>query len=298
MKFTAVSAAFLALTASVQAAPARLTVRDTTYSDTDILQYALTLEHLENAFYSGALAKYNEAAFTKAGLPSWARGRFAQVGEHEKQHVTLLSGALGSSATAACNYSFPYTDPASFAALSSILEGVGVSAYLGAAGYITDKSYLEVAATILTTEARHQAWVTSAALHEQPWSGPEDTPLSLNAIYTLAAGFITSCPSTNPTLPLTPFPTLTGSPSNAKPGTTVSYSWKGSSNSSATYYAIYYSGLTSQAVQLSGGKAKVPAGLMGTYYTVISTASSNVTDSNTVAGPLISVVNFGSSVTN
>jgi len=285
-----VASAVLAAVAAVQAAP--LVSRDTTYTDTDILNYALTLEHLEATFYAQALAKYDEAAFTKAGLPSFARGRFAQIGAHEKQHVALLSGALGSKAVAACEYTFPYTDPASFAALSSILEGVGVSAYLGAAASITDKAYVTVAGSILTTASRHQAWVKSTALHAQPWSGPEDTPLSLTAVYTLAAPFITSCPSSNPALPLKAFPTLTATA--GKPGSTVTYSFKGYS-ASTTYYATYYSGLTTQSVKLSGGKAKIPAGLTGTYYTVISTASSGVTDATTVAGPLISVVDFPSS---
>lgn len=113
--------------------------------DTTILQYALTLEHLENAFYSGALAKFDQAAFTEAGLPNWVRGRFAQVASHEASHVALLQKALGDSATKPCKYEFPYTDPKSFVALSQLIEGVGTSAYIGAAKLISNKDYVTVA---------------------------------------------------------------------------------------------------------------------------------------------------------
>lgn len=102
----------------------------------------MTLEHLENAFYHEALNKFDAAAFTAAGFPTWVRERFSQIAEHEAAHVALLSGALGSAAVQPCTYKFPYTDPKSFTALSAILENVGVSAYLGAAASIMDKTYL------------------------------------------------------------------------------------------------------------------------------------------------------------
>ena len=192
--------------------------------------------------------------------------------------------------------SFPYTDPKSFAALSMILEGVGTSAYLGAAASISTPAYLTVAGSILTTEARHQAWVASAVEKGQPWSAPEDTPLDFNQVYSLASPFITSCPSSNPALPFMAFPTLTGSPANAASGKSVTYDFTAPSGNS-TLYAAYFYGLSVMTAPLDAGKkATIPKGMVGTYYTVITTsANGTVTDDNTVAGPLISIVGFPSS---
>lgn len=72
--------------------------------DTDVLQFALTLEHLENAFYSGGLAKYTDSDFEKASFPPWVRPRFSQIGQHEDAHVQFLQGALGDNATQPCEY--------------------------------------------------------------------------------------------------------------------------------------------------------------------------------------------------
>ena len=116
----------------------------------------------------------------------------------------------------------------------------------------------------------------------------------LSPIYSLAAPFITSCPTTNPALPVKAYPTLTATPAaGLAAGSKITYSFN-STSSSATYYAVFYSGLTTTAVKLASDKsATVPTGLQGTVFSVIST-SANVTDASTVAGPLISVFNFGS----
>ncbi|KAG5649967.1 hypothetical protein H0H81_001286 [Sphagnurus paluster] len=100
MKITLFTLAFAAIGA-VFAHPVK---RDSTIDDTTVLNFALTLEHLENAFYSQALAKFDDNAFAQAGFQSWVRGRFAQVGAHEAAHVSFLSSALGSQATQPCTY--------------------------------------------------------------------------------------------------------------------------------------------------------------------------------------------------
>jgi hypothetical protein len=133
------------------------------------------------------------------------------IANDEQVHVQVLTAALqanGVTPVAACQYNFPYTDVASFITLSSILEGVGTSAYLGGAPLISSKYYLTVAGAILATEALHTS-DQRAAIGEVPMANPFETPLNPNPVYTLAAQFIVNCPASNPPLPFKPFPLLT-----------------------------------------------------------------------------------------
>jgi len=45
---------------------------------------------------------------------------------------------LNEEALSECTYTFPYTDVQSFVTLATMIEGVGVSAYLGEAGKIAN----------------------------------------------------------------------------------------------------------------------------------------------------------------
>ncbi len=124
-------------------------------NDVTILNYALTLEFLEAAFYEQAVA--NSAYGTSAALKQFAE----VVAVHERKHVNFLKGALGAKAIKSPTFDFgdTVTDPAKFAATAQVLEDTGVSAYLGQVGNISAKGTLAAAATITTVEARHAGWI-------------------------------------------------------------------------------------------------------------------------------------------
>ncbi len=126
----------------------------------------------------------------------------------------------------------------SFITLSSVLEGVGTSAYLAGAPLITSKAYLTAAGSILVTEALHTS-MQRAAINEVPMANPFGTPLDPMSVYTLAAMFIVSCPASNPPLPFTPFPSLAVDAStctceepDCNPGLFEKRGWEGWSPSS------------------------------------------------------------------
>ncbi|PWY99343.1 hypothetical protein BCV70DRAFT_232289 [Testicularia cyperi] len=253
--------------------------------DTVILNYALTLEHLENAFYRDTLATYDAAAFREAGYPDWVRQRFVEIGGHEKAHVDFLSKALGDQATAECTYNFGITDVKTFVATSALLEGIGNSAYLGAAQNITNVAYLTAAGSILTVEARHASWVASSVQQGDGFGAAFDTPLNFNQTYSLAAPLITSCPDSNPALPVAAFPAVTVE-GKVCAGKTVTLS--GDAVQSGQY-AAFLSGLNVYYAQIGDGNTvTVPEDIQyGRSYLVVTKDNTSVSDDNTVAGPAV-----------
>ena len=124
-------------------------------NDVKILNYALTLEYLEAAFYKQAVA--NQAYGTDANLKKFAE----IVAKHEATHVKFLKTALGSAAIKSPTFDFAdtVTDTAKFAATAQVLEDTGVSAYLGQVANVFQAGVLGAAGTIATVEARHASWI-------------------------------------------------------------------------------------------------------------------------------------------
>jgi len=270
------------------AAPTRRSV-PAAVTDTSIMQYALTLEHIEHAFYVQGLKQYDAQAFADAGYEPWVRGRFAQIREHERTHVDFLTSQLGADAPAPCNYSYPYTDIPSFVALSQTLEEVGAAAYMGAAISVESQDVLSAALAISHIEARQAGWVSSAIQKEQPWDGDYETPLYFSGVWSLAAGFITSCPTTNPDLPVQAFPALTLTPAAPVIGQNVSVSYNTTgapvSADGQTWMAWYHDMNTTFTAILPDGVTTVPDGLRGTVFAgVVSNTSVARDDATMVSG--------------
>jgi hypothetical protein len=157
--FTAVVAA-----ASVSAAPSLIKRADyeaPTGGDVTILNYALTLEYLERAFYREGLKNFTNADFVAAGFPDPFYANLKEIAYDEEVcplsilsrsahlsrsqvHVDYLSTALKAvpaTPVTEGTYKFGVTSARNFVTLASVLEGVGVSAYLGAAQAIVNSTF-------------------------------------------------------------------------------------------------------------------------------------------------------------
>lgn len=142
----------------------------------DTLNFALTLEHIEDAFYRSALET--------DVIPEEHKTVFQHIGLHEAAHVAFLSGALGSAAverpeidfTAGGKYADAFENFNTFLTLSQTFEDLGVAAYKGQAGNLMENDdILTAALQIHSVEARHAAQVRRIG-GSKAWDGAFDEP--------------------------------------------------------------------------------------------------------------------------
>ena len=125
----------------------------TSKTDVAILNYALTLEYLQDAFYTETERK---------GALSGPAARLTRVvGAVERAHVKALRDLLGQDAVARPFFDFQGVteSPDQFVRTAVAFEDLGTAAYKGQAHLIESPSVLAAAAGIHTVEARHAAWI-------------------------------------------------------------------------------------------------------------------------------------------
>jgi Ferritin-like domain len=160
--------------------------------DVAILNYALTLEYLEAAFYREAVAQ---------GKFGGQIGTFAQlVSADEAAHVKTIKGVLGKAAVKSPKFSFgdTTTNQDKFTATAFALENTGVAAYSGQATSIKQTAVVKAAVSILTIEARHAAAIAALLGHVSGKdgitpNGAFDVAKSMSSVLKTvkATGFIT-----------------------------------------------------------------------------------------------------------
>ncbi len=181
------SAAFLGTLAGPAGA-----VSTATTGDVAILNYALTLEYLEEAFYSDVQSN---------NILKGRMATFAEVaGRDEAQHRKFLVKALGSKAVKKPSFDFGSATQSTgaFAKTAVVLEDTGVSAYAGQGPRIKDKKILAAALSVHSVEARHAAWirtlVNASGRQGSPAPAPFDPSRNMTQVLAIvkSTNFITS----------------------------------------------------------------------------------------------------------
>lgn len=157
--------------------------------DIDILNFALTLEYLEAAFYQ-------QGAEQVSGLSGDLADLVQTLGDEEQEHVDALSTTIsdlgGKPVKApAVDFGDAFSSQGSFLKLAQTLEDTGVSAYNGAAPEIDSKDLLATAGSIVQIEARHAAAIRLQN-GESPAPDAFDPTLTMDEVLKAVQPFVKS----------------------------------------------------------------------------------------------------------
>jgi len=160
--------------------------------DVEVLNYALTLEHLEHAFYRDGIEQFGADSFGDDGFGNPIGTFLEAIRDHEQAHVETLTQVitdLGGEPVEEAEYNFGVADATGFLATAAVLENVGVQAYDGAGQFISNPDLLTAAGTIVAVEARHAAYL-NLVTGVLPFPAAVETPLAPADVLAAAGPFI------------------------------------------------------------------------------------------------------------
>lgn len=155
--------------------------------DLGIVNYALTLEYLEAAFYADVV---RSGLFKGAELKT-----IEKFGQEEAEHVEALKAAakqLGGKPAAEPKTEFPLESAKAVVALAAEVENLGAAAYLGQAARIENPEVLASALAIHSVEGRHAATLNQllgeSITPDGPFAEPADVATVLKSVEPFIAG--------------------------------------------------------------------------------------------------------------
>jgi rubrerythrin len=160
-------------------------------SDLAIVNYALTLEYLETAFYK---------AVVDSGVLKGAEQDLAKkFGEQEGEHVTALEATakkLGTPAMAP-ETKFPIDSRDQVLKLAATVENLGAAAYLGQAARIKSAEILAAALSIHSVEARHASALNTVLGKSVTPNGAFAVPADMTKVLAAVKPFIVTSTSSD-----------------------------------------------------------------------------------------------------
>jgi len=155
--------------------------------DLEILNFALTLEYLEAAFYTQAVKQVS-------GLSGQAREIATTLRDNETEHVDALTQTIksldGTPVKApGVDFGEAFASQGSFLETAQTFEDLGVGAYNGAGPMIQSKKVLAAAGSIVQVEGRH-AGVIRLLRGEQISPSAFDKGLEMQEVLDAAKPFI------------------------------------------------------------------------------------------------------------
>jgi rubrerythrin len=155
--------------------------------DVGILNYALTLEYLETAFYADVL---KSGLFKGSDLET-----IRKFGREEAEHVEALTQAvksLGGKPAPEPKAEFPLKSAKSVLELAATVENLGAAAYLGQAANIESPEVLASALAIHSVEGRHAAALNTllgeSVTPDGAFAVPADVPTVLKSVEPFIVG--------------------------------------------------------------------------------------------------------------
>lgn len=269
-----------------------------------LFQNLLAAEWIIFSFYQQGVEQFNESAFVEAGFPNTTYAAITEIRNNEAGHLRIFQNQIssGSIKPGPCRYQYPFTDPASYLVLQTIIEVASMAFLTG----LELQAQLDVSrgalVAIAATESRHNTWALISSWQTDPFAGPADTyyPYA-NQILEITSEWVVdgSCPSENPVYP-TPrqgLPSLSAKngTTSIAPGAPISFDISGgdkpvSFEDGKDYYAVFFHGVlnVSMPFDIHNGSTVIPSQFeeKGIFILAIADEEGAPTEKSVVVRPL------------